>query len=62
MSNLYISLDQEVQFPVYDDNEEIWYTHTDTIGNILKTFIDFRNVKVLDLSEMKWGLYEEKKN
>ena len=62
MSNLYINLDQEVQFPVYDDNEEVWYTHTDTIGNILKTFIDFRNVKVLDLSEMKWGLYEEKKN
>lgn len=59
--SLYISLDQEVQIPVYDDNEEIWYTHTDTIGNVLKTFTDYRNLKVIDLNENKWGSYEEKK-
>lgn len=59
--SLYISLDQEVQIPVYDDNEEIWYTHTDTIGNILKTFTDYRHLKVIDLNDNKWGSYEEKK-
>lgn len=59
---LYISLDQEIQYPFYDDDLNEWRTHTDTIGNLLKDFVDYRNLKIIDLDEKKWGKYEKTEN
>lgn len=59
MSRLFVDISQEVEFPVYDEEKQCYFTHTGTIGELLQYFTDYRNIIVYQNTFIKWGIHEE---
>lgn len=59
MAQLFVDISQEIEFPVYDEEKQCYFTHTGTIAELLKLFTDYRHIVVHENTFIKWGLYEE---
>lgn len=59
MSQLFVDISQEIEFPIYDEENQCYYTHTATIAEMLRFLTDFRHIVIYENTAIKWGLYEE---
>ncbi len=59
MARLFVDISQEVEYPVYDEEKQCYFTHTGTIAELLKFFTDYRQIIVYSNTFIKWGTYEE---
>ena len=48
MSQLFVDISQEIEFPIYDEENQCYYTHTATIAEMLRFLTDFRHIVIYE--------------